>query len=141
MLKQKKEPEVLKKVMVVDNDVDITNMVENALKKSGGYTVIPVNESNKVIGLARKYQPDLMLLDVAMPGVQGPEIAMRMSHDRNLKKIPIIFISGMLDQQDTGKTGRKIGRYMCLAKPFQVDDLIACMEKYRNQEPRVLDPG
>lgn len=131
MIKENKITDERKKVMIVDNDIDVTRMVENALVKTGNYNVISVNEPATAIGVARKYQPDLMLLDVVMPGVQGPEIAAQLSHDNDLKDIPIIFLSGLLDRKDTGETGKQIGRYMCLAKPFKAEDLIACIEKFR----------
>ena len=118
-----------KKVLVVDDDVDITRLVEKALDKAGGYDVISVNKPARALGLVRKHNPDLILMDALMPVVNGTEIAMQLSRENRFRNIPVIFISSLLEGSDTGTTGKRIGGYMCLAKPFKPGDLLTCVEK------------
>lgn len=135
----KQDIEVKRKVLVVDNDVDITRLVEKTLGKTGEYEVISVNKPARALGMVRQHNPDLILMDALMPVVNGTEIAMQLSREDKYRHIPIIFISSLLERSDTGPAGKRIGGYMCLAKPFMPGDLLNCIRKVNGKKDRKKD--
>ncbi len=68
------------------------------------------------------------MLDVAMPDVDGGEVAARILDDENLKNIPIVFLTAILKKEEAESTGSNIAGRTFLAKPVKLDDLITCIE-------------
>ena len=114
-------------------------LVEMTLGNSGEYEVVAVNKPAWALGMIRKYNPDLILMDALMPVVNGTEIAMQLSHEDKYRHIPVIFISSLLERSDTGPSGKRIGGYMCLAKPFMPGDLLNCVRKVNGSKGRKKD--
>ncbi len=77
----------------------------------------------------REFLPDLILLDVMMPGMDGGDVAAKIKEDKRLSHIPIVFLSAIVKKEETQPTGSNIGGLTFLAKPVKLDDLIACIEK------------
>ena len=83
-----------KKILIVDDDVDYTEAVSNLLQ-SKGYEVFVENDGRKGFETAKNNKPDLMLLDVMMPGSDGFDIAREISKEEGTNTIPVIIISGI----------------------------------------------
>ncbi|MEE9605134.1 MAG: response regulator [Candidatus Scalindua sp.] len=93
--------------------------------------VLTVREKNSgalAYASAQQFQPDLIMLDVAMPDVDGGEVAARILDDENLKNIPIVFLTAILKKEEAESTGSNIAGRTFLAKPVKLDDLITCIE-------------
>jgi CheY-like chemotaxis protein len=104
------EPEK-KKILIVD-DNQISLMMVNAMLSEAGYTTIRAANGNDALVLARNEHPDLIILDIAMPGLDGIDVALVLRNDSQTRKIPIIFLSCLV--------GREIraGKDLCLASTF-----------------------
>ncbi|MBF0252318.1 MAG: response regulator [Candidatus Omnitrophica bacterium] len=83
-----------KKILIVDDDRDLTEAVAGLLEAEG-YEAIIENEGQKGVARARQEKPDLMLLDVMMPGADGFDIAREMTKDEITNKIPVIMLTGV----------------------------------------------
>jgi two-component system, OmpR family, response regulator len=117
-----------KKILVVDDEQAMTRMLKRNLEATGRYDVRAENSGAAGVAAAREFQPDLILLDVMMPGVDGGEVAAQIKEDKRLANIPVVFLSAIVKKEETQPTGGNIGGLTFLAKPVKFDDLITCIE-------------
>jgi two-component system OmpR family response regulator len=117
-----------KKILVVDDEVGMTRMLKRNLELTGRYDVRTENSGAVAVTAAHEFQPDMILLDVMMPGISGDEVAAQLKEDKILCNIPIVFLSAIVRKEETQPTGSNIGGMTFLAKPVKLDDLITCIE-------------
>ena len=119
-----------KKILVVDDEASMTRMLRRNLESTGRYEVRTENSGAAAVAAARDFRPDFILLDVMMPGIDGGEVAARLKDDKELANIPVVFLTAIVQQEETTPTGSKIGGCEYLAKPVKTEDLVACIEKH-----------
>lgn len=111
------------RVLLVDDDADIRTIAELALTTVGGWQVESVHTGALALERARATRPELILLDVMMPGMDGPEVLRQLRADAELREIPVVFMTARVQP-------REIREYMALGangvvdKPF--DPLTLC---------------
>lgn len=115
-------------------------MVKLNLEATGDFEVQEVNWAPASIQPARKFKPDLILLNVVMPNVDGGELAARLQTDPVLRTTPIIFLTATVSNRESAHRGLNSGGFLFLAKPVSQADLIQCMSKPRPR-PRPPRPG
>ncbi|GAX59502.1 response regulator receiver protein [Candidatus Scalindua japonica] len=118
-----------KKILAVDDEPNLTHSLRRTLTATGKYEVREENSGACAYKSALEFQPDIIILDVMMPGIGGGAIAEKIQDNDNLKHIPIVFLTGILEQQEVESTGSNISCHTFLAKPVNPDDLITCIEK------------
>ena len=119
-----------KKILVVDDEPALTRSIKRTLELSGDrYEVRTENAGAAALDAARQFMPDLVLLDVMMPDLDGTEVAEQLRADAQLKQTPIVFLTAIVTKEETSPTGSEIGGNVFLAKPVKREDLIACIEK------------
>lgn len=116
-----------KKILVVDDESGFTRLMKIALPR---YEIREENDSQRALATAREFRPDLILLDVIMPGLDGGDLAAQFSEDVVLRQIPIVFLTAIVSTGEAGKTARQIGGYPFLAKPVRADALEKCIEEH-----------
>ncbi|MCM8529365.1 MAG: response regulator [Lentisphaeraceae bacterium] len=112
-----------KKIMVVDDEIDIRELIKFNLEKEG-FDVVPVSDGETALEEARLRQPDLIILDVMLPGIDGVEVCFKLKSDSAYKSIPIVMLSAKSDESDQ-LVGLKIGADDYLVKPFSPKVLVA----------------
>lgn len=115
-------------ILIIDNDRDFTHVAKRALERTGRYFVCEENDANKAHQTAQVLQPDLILLDIAMPETDGGEVAARIQSDPALHRIPIVFLTGLVTKTE-GKSGLRIQGHPFLAKPITLPELIQGIEE------------
>jgi len=115
------------RVMLVDDDADITNLQAEVLRHAG-MEVLSVNQPLTSLQRAAKFKPDLVLLDMHMPDVNGIELAVLLRQDPEFLLLPIIFVTSDTDA-DLHKRMKALGINALLTKPFAVDELLAVCEQ------------
>jgi CheY-like chemotaxis protein len=118
-----------KKILVVDDEASLTRMLRRNLEATGKYEVKEENSGVQAYDSAKQFQPDMILLDVMMPDMDGGAVAAQIQDDENLKHIPIVFLTAIVQKEEAEDTGSNIGGRTFLAKPVKLDDLITCIEK------------
>ena len=118
-----------KRILVVDDEVALTRMVKLNLERTGDYEVRTENKGAMAVPAAREFKPDLILLDVMMPGMTGDEVAAELKEDPLLAKIKFIFVTAIVTKSETGETGSRIGGNVFLAKPVKAQELIDAIER------------
>jgi two-component system, cell cycle response regulator len=107
----------LKTVLYVDDDPDIREIVEMSLSLDGDIRVLTSDGGERALLKMRVEQPDLVVLDVMMPGMDGPTLLTRMRADPDLADIPVIFMTAKSSSQDTERL-RELSAIGVIAKPF-----------------------
>jgi len=105
------------RVLLVDDDPDVGALVSLALGQVEGYTVQVCGSSIDALEHARSFQPDLILLDVMMPGMDGPETLKALRANETTASIPVIFMSAGVDRHDAPQY-QKLGAMGVIPKPF-----------------------
>ncbi|MEE9239098.1 MAG: response regulator [Thermodesulfobacteriota bacterium] len=120
-----------KKILVVDDEASLTRMLRRNLEATGKYEVREENSGALAYATAQQFQPDMIILDVMMPDMDGGDVAAKIQDDESLKHIPIVFLTAILKKEEVAEsTGSTIGGRTFLVKPVKVDDLIACIENH-----------
>ncbi|MBW8780760.1 MAG: response regulator transcription factor [Verrucomicrobia bacterium] len=110
------------KILVVDDESDVTELVAYHLKAKG-FQVEVVNNPNSSIGTARSFLPDLVILDVMMPDLNGIQICRMLRADPKLKKVPVIFLTAKAEENDRVQ-GLETGADDYICKPFSTKELV-----------------
>jgi two-component system OmpR family response regulator len=114
------------KILVVDDERGFTRLLKYVLSR---YEIMEVNDPQCALETARQCMPDLILLDVIMPGLDGGDLATLMRSDPALKRVPIVFLTAIVSPTETGPGSRLLGGYPFLAKPVRAADLVNCLEE------------
>ena len=121
---------VKKKILIVDDEAMFTRMVRMNLEQTGLYEVKEENRASHALVAAREFRPDLVLLDVIMPGMDGGDLANQFKHDFVLRKTPIVFLTATVSKSEAKEGGHKAGGYLFLAKPVSLKVLLKTVEDY-----------
>lgn len=127
---------VKKRILIVDDEANFTHLVKLNLERTRKYEVTEENTSSNAFLTAKKLKPDLILLDILMPGKSGDEVAFEINNDETTRDIPIVFLTAVARQIEVKNRGGVIGGYPFVAKPVTVEQLIEIIEKTlaKNQE-------
>ena len=116
------------KILIVDDEEDVLLVLEKGLM-SAGYSVISADNGSDAIKLARAERPDLIILDVVMPEMDGSEVAASLRQDPSTNDIPVIFLTCILTKQEEARMGHLIAKNIFVAKPYKIEELLAQVEK------------
>lgn len=110
-----------KRILVVDDEPDVTELLSYKLKREG-YLVESINDPLQIMGIAREFNPDLFILDVMMPDLDGLKICRMIRADGRLKTVPIVFLTAKGQTEDRIK-GLECGADDYIPKPFDIKEL------------------
>lgn len=113
--------ETKQKILIVEDDLDVADML-NAYFRVQGYEVFTVNWGEDGVRAAGTARPDLIILDIRLPDIDGYEVARRLRSDRRTNDIPIIFLTEKRDRADR-LHGLELGADDYITKPFDVQEL------------------
>ncbi len=121
---------MLKKILVADDDPEVLELVEKRLR-SDGYQVIKAAAGREAIEKIKIHQPHLILMDIVLPDIDGSEVIKTIKADPLLQSIPVIFLSGIITQNDEAKLEVKVdGRlFPAIPKPCNFERLLEEMRK------------
>lgn len=109
------------KILIVEDDLDVAEML-NAYFRVQGYEVYTVNWGEDGVRSCQTVHPDLVILDIRLPDIDGYEVARRLRSDRRTAEVPIIFLTEKRDRADRLQ-GLEIGADDYITKPFDVQEL------------------
>jgi len=119
-----------RRVLIIDDDANSTHLVKILLERSGPYQVLEENDATRAHQTARRFGPDLILLDVVMPKIDGGELAAQIQADHELHNTPIIFLTALVTT-DEAKNGVHIEGHLAVAKPINIPELITAIERHQ----------
>ena len=115
------------KILIIDDDVKLSSMIQAGLQQYG-YEVLRENVSTRGVAAAEIFSPDLVLLDLDMPDMDGGTVAAEMRGNSKTKDIPIIFLSGLMRKSEVEAVGGKMSGRVCLAKPAKISEITEKIE-------------
>jgi CheY-like chemotaxis protein len=119
-----------KRILLVDDEPGVTTMTKLNLEKTGQFDVKVENHSTRVVDAARGFDPDLILMDITMPDMDGPEVMSKIRDDSKLSATPIVFLTAVVSKFETGDNELKRGGQVFLSKPVNMKTLLACIEQH-----------
>jgi len=112
-----------RKVLVVDDDEGLVELIGDAFEKDGRFDVKTTNNGFDAGMLVKEFRPDIVVLDVMLPDINGKEVCQRVRSDSTLDNVRIICISGMVEQDKVADL-RDAGADDFMQKPFDVEKLV-----------------
>jgi signal transduction histidine kinase/DNA-binding response OmpR family regulator len=119
------------RVLVVDDDQTARDLVQRGLEKEGQFEVLVASSGEEGVRLAREQNPDVITLDVLMPGMDGWAVLRALKADRATASIPVVMVS-MVDDKEIGYA---LGASDYVIKPFDREKLAATLARYKCAEP------
>ena len=116
------------KVLVIDDNTSFCNITKLSLERGGRYQVYMAANGEHGILMAKRHRPDIVLLDIKMPTMSGGEVAARLMEDPSTSHIPIVFLTGLVKQDEVEAGGGYLSGHPFIAKPFRIEELIKRIE-------------
>ena len=117
-----------KKILFVDDEENLLTIMKLNLERTGEYEVRILPGADNIIAHVKEFQPDIILLDIRMPGISGDQACRMLRKDPQTKEIPIISLSA-LDTDKDNLMMREAGAIEHLVKPVEKNELICMIEK------------
>jgi len=118
------------KVLIVDDDMASSRLLGLGLEKTGAFQVKVENSATQALSRAREFCPDVILLDVCMPGADGGDVAFRIHGDTALRSTPIIFLTSLVSGQESSSATVQRGGYEFLSKPASIAKVMECIDRH-----------
>lgn len=123
-----------RKVLVVDDDLELVELIVKVLDEDGRFEVRTANNGFDAGMMVKEYRPDLIVLDVMLPDINGKEVCQRVRSDANMEEVRILCISGMIEEDKIAEL-KLAGADDFLHKPFDLEELIDRMCAQLEMEP------
>lgn len=133
ILIHKKVTHAVPRLLIVDDELEHAEICAALLRRRGYKVLVAINGTDAV-ELAQTLQPDLVLLDLHMPTVDGFSTAADLHGRPDTHDVPIVFLSA--SGEDLRARAAQVGVVECLEKPFRAADLVACVERSLRRGPR-----
>ena len=119
-----------KRILVVDDEPSITRLLKINLEQTREFEVEVENNASHAIATAKQFRPDLILLDVLMPGMDGGELASRLRSSPALSNVPIIVLTAAATKTEVTAHNGRIGGLPFLAKPVDIPEVVARLREH-----------
>ena len=118
-----------KRILIVDDRASDSRFIKLYLERDDAYVVKEVNDAQAAVSAAEEFAPNLILLDLMMPGMGGTELAGCFEAHPRLRVVPIVFLTAAITKEQVEAVGGRIGRYPFLAKPIVLSEVAACLKQ------------
>jgi len=118
-----------KKILIIDDELGFSEMVKLNLESTNRFDVKIEIDSSNALFTARQYLPDLILLDVIMAKMEGPDVASAMRKDPTLREVPTIFLTATVTEKEVDEGNGIIGGHPFVAKPSSLETLLDAIDR------------
>jgi CheY-like chemotaxis protein len=121
----------MKKILIVDDDVRLTTMLRKMLEAMGSYEVMTADSGKGALAAATIFMPDLAILDIMMPGMDGGEVASALKMNPNTRNVRILFLTSLVSRKEQSSRGSQEAQsasHSYLAKPVDPQELFLRVE-------------
>lgn len=112
-----------KKILIVDDEPDVLTSLRNILQRAN-FIVFSAATGEEALEIAINKLPDLIFLDIVLPGMEGSEVAAALLDNPQTASIPIVFLTGIINKEEESSGSVKAGRHYVLAKPASKEDIL-----------------
>ena len=121
-----------KTILIADDEVDIVETLKFVLETEG-FNVITAYDGEEALKSAKEFMPDLMLLDVMMPKINGYKVSRLLKFDKKFQNIPILMVTARSQEEDK-LIGEETGADEYITKPFDIMNVVDLINKYLEQK-------
>ncbi len=125
------------KILMVDDEPDVLRILDKRLSLEG-FEVISTTDGLEALSLAKVQRPDIIILDLHMPEIDGGELACRLSEDPHTEAIPILFLSSLISDEESSRMKHKCGGRPMVSKSIKIPELIGIINKMIYQTAATL---
>ena len=120
----------LKRILVVDDEADMVDLLAKRLENEA-YEAIKCTSGYDAVEKAKMFVPDLVLMDILLPDMDGAEVVKIFQRTPDIKDIPVIFLSGIITEKDGATEHVTVGdyEYEAIGKPFNFSELLEMIKK------------
>jgi len=122
------------RILLVDDDPKLSELVHFFLKRAGRFDVCIENRSARALETARTFRPDVVLLDVDMPGKDGGEVEREIKADPQCRNVQVIFLTSLISREESGDAAAIRGGMLFLPKPVNPKVLISTLDQVLGRE-------
>jgi two-component system, OmpR family, response regulator len=127
---EQKMNSIKRRILAVDDEPKITRWLRLNLEQTGEYEVREENRGSHALDAALEFRPDLILLDVLMPGIDGGELASQFRASLSFRNVPLVFLTAAVTREEVSSHGGYVGGHPFLAKPVDMPELIKCLHSH-----------
>ncbi len=119
-----------KRILVVDDEPSFTRLLKLNLEQTGLYEVRVENVAGQAFSAARLFKPDLIVLDVMIPEMDGGDLAGQLRQVPSLARVPIVFLTAAVKKEEVRSRRGQIGGFPFIAKPVDLNDLLDALKQH-----------
>ena len=119
----------MEKILIIDDEEDFCFFLKQNLEAVGSFEVFTSPDGEQGFELAKEIIPDLILLDIMMPGMDGPDVAAELKGDRRTENIPVIFLTAIVKEMEIKSKEGFIAGWHYIAKPVEIAKLLALINR------------
>ena len=110
-----------KRILVVDEEPAVTSVIVRFLEGAGLYEAVAVNDPTKAVEVAREFRPDLVVLDIVMPTMDGGEVLAALREHEGLSDIRAVYFTGLVSESEVGPEGYAVAGHPVISKPVRAE--------------------
>lgn len=118
-----------KKILIIDDEENFAYLTKKNLEETGRYEVRTESKGSRGLAVAKEFKPDLILLDILMPDMDGGSVCFQLENDGDTRSIPVVFLTAAATKEEADSKGGVIGGRPFMAKPVGINEIITCIEK------------
>ena len=126
-------PERKTRVLLIDDEPSFTRLLKLNLEKTGAYEVQEENRGSRGLEAALQFKPDVVLLDIIMPDVDGGTVASQIRSSQVLRHATILFLTAVLTKREEQKNGGLLGSIPSISKPVSAQEVVSFIERHRKR--------
>ncbi|HSH89406.1 MAG TPA: response regulator [Ramlibacter sp.] len=123
-----------KRILIIDDDAAVVALLVQKLARSA-FDVLSTVDPHKALGLAKSEQPDVVLCDIDMPGMNGGDVAAALAADPETAHIPLIYLTSLVSPNEARDLGGQVGGRPGVSKRAPLAELVACINAARPGAP------
>jgi CheY-like chemotaxis protein len=125
------------RILIVDDESEYTSLIKASLEVGGYFQVAEENDAACAVDKAREFQPDLILLDIMMPNLEGNEVAALLRENPQFRTTPIVFLTALISEVDAPKGYYFSAGYTFVTKLMSIDRLMQLIKDLINERRRL----
>jgi two-component system alkaline phosphatase synthesis response regulator PhoP len=118
-----------KRILIIDDEENFCKLVKKNIERTGEFEVHTATNGQEGIRLVREIKPDLVLLDIVMPEMDGADVATQMRNDKSIEDTPIVFLTAIIREGESDSQPSFTRGYALLSKTATIKELIACIKE------------
>jgi CheY-like chemotaxis protein len=119
------------RILIIDDEPDFTALLKANLEEVGNFEVMEINDSSHALKAAREFMPELCVIDVVMPGLDGGDVVAQFRADPELKDVAVLMLTALVEENPNTPDGEtQTGGLPFVSKTSEFGTILSCIEKH-----------